>query len=342
MPRTAPSIGACARRATVRHRALRAALAWTAAVLASCLIVPCAQPAGFPAKPMRIIVPFPPGAFNDQLARLIAQKMHQTWKQPVMVDNRPGGGTVLGTDLAARAPADGHTLLVVSFAFAVNPSLMAQLPYDTRRAFTPVVLAAGAPNVLVVHPSLPVRSVTQLLDYARRHPGKLDYATAGHGTSNHLCAELFAALAKVNLTHVPYKGSAPAVSDLLGGQVKVMFDNAPNVMPHVKAGTLRALAVTTEARAPFVPNLPSIAETVPGYDVEVWFGVVVPARTPKPVVAALNAQINRILALPEVRQRFAQQGVRAIGGTPEQFGAYLDDQMTRWAKVVKEAGVRIE
>jgi tripartite-type tricarboxylate transporter receptor subunit TctC len=318
------------------------AAAWAAAVVLALGALHTAQAAAFPVKPMRIIVPFPPGAFNDQLARLLAQKMGETWKQPVMVDNRPGAGTVLGTDLAAKAPADGHTLLVVSFAFAVNPSLMTQLPYDTRRQFTPVALAAGAPNVLVVHPSLPVRSVPQLLDYARRHPGELDYATAGHGTSNHLCAELFKSLAKVNLTHVPYKGSAPAVSDLLGGQVKVMFDNAPNVMPHVKAGKLRALAVTTAARAQYLPGLPSIAETVPGYDVEVWFGVVAPARTPKAVVATLNAEINRILALPEVRQRFAQQGVRAIGGTPEQFGAYLDEQMTRWAKVVKEAGVRIE
>lgn len=323
-----------------RARAL-ALLAVTALVLACPM--PAAHAATFPSKPLRIIVPFPPGAFNDQLARLLAQKLGERWKQPVVVDNRPGGSTVLGTDLAARAAPDGHTLLIVSFAFAVNPSLMTQLPYDTRRQFTPVVLAAATPNMLVVNPTLPVRSVGELIDYARRHPGKLDYATAGNGTSNHLCMELFKNMARVDLVHVPYRGSAPAVTDLLGGQVKVMFDNVPNVLPHVKAGKLRALAVSSATRSEFAPDLPSVAEGgVPGYDVEVWFGVVAPAGTPKTTVALLNTEINRVLALPEVKDRFARQGVRVVGGTPEQFGAYLNDQMVRWAQVVKETGVRIE
>jgi tripartite-type tricarboxylate transporter receptor subunit TctC len=259
--------------------------------------------AAFPVKPVRLIVPFPPGAFNDQLA---------------------------------------HTLLIVSFAFAVNPSLHRSLPFDTGQDFTPVVLAAGTPNILVVHPGLPARSVKDLVQLARERPGRLDYATAGNGTSNHLCTELFKSLAGVDLVHVPYKGSAPAVTDLLGGQVQVMFDNAPNVLPHVRAGKLRALAVSTAARSAFAPDLPAVAETVPGFDVEVWFGVVAPAGVPREVIGRLNADINAVLALPEVKNRFAEQGVRVIGGSPESFGAYLQAQTRRWAKVVKDAGLQVE
>jgi tripartite-type tricarboxylate transporter receptor subunit TctC len=298
--------------------------------------------AAFPVKPVRLIVPFPPGAFNDQLARTLSQKLGERWKQPVVVDNRPGASTVIGTDLAARAPADGHTLLIVSFAFAVNPSLHRSLPFDTGQDFTPVVLAAGTPNILVVHPGLPARSVKDLVQLARERPGRLDYATAGNGTSNHLCTELFKSLAGVDLVHVPYKGSAPAVTDLLGGQVQVMFDNAPNVLPHVRAGKLRALAVSTAARSAFAPDLPAVAETVPGFDVEVWFGVVAPAGVPREVIGRLNADINAVLALPEVKNRFAEQGVRVIGGSPESFGAYLQAQTRRWAKVVKDAGLQVE
>jgi tripartite-type tricarboxylate transporter receptor subunit TctC len=301
-----------------------------------------APAAAFPSKPVRIIVPFPPGAFNDQLARTLAQKLSQRWKRPVIVDNRPGGSSIIGTDLAARAPADGHTLLVVSFAFAVNPSLYTALPFDTAKAFTPIVLAAGAPNFLVVHPGLEADTLPALLRLARARPGGLSYATAGNGTSNHLCMELLKRLAGVDLLLVPYKGSAPAVSDLIGGQVQVMFDNAPNVLPHVRAGKLRALAVSTAARSSLMPELPAVAETVPGYDVEVWFGVVAPAGVPREVVTQLNTEINRVLAAPEVKSRFAAQGVRVIGGSPEQFGAYLEAQMRRWARVVREAGLRIE
>jgi tripartite-type tricarboxylate transporter receptor subunit TctC len=298
--------------------------------------------AAFPVKPVRLIVPFPPGAFNDQLARTLGLKLGERWKQPVVVDNRPGASTVIGTDLAARAPADGHTLLIVSFAFAVNPSLLRNLPFDTGKDFTPVVLAAGTPNILVVHPGVPARTVKDLVQLARERPRSLDYATAGMGTSNHLCTELFKSLAGVDLVHVPYKGSAPAVTDLLGGQVQVMFDNAPNVLPHVRAGKLRALAVSTATRSAFAPDLPAVAETVPGFDVEVWFGVVAPAGVPRAVVRKLNADINRVLALPDVKGRFAEQGVRVIGGSPEAFGAYLEGQMRRWAKVVKDAGLQVE
>ncbi|HZR03736.1 MAG TPA: tripartite tricarboxylate transporter substrate binding protein [Burkholderiales bacterium] len=297
----------------------------------------------FPSKPMRIIVPFPPGAFNDQLARVLAQKLGEKWKQPIVVDNRPGGSTVIGTDLAAKAAPDGHTLLIVSFAFAVNPALIAQLPYDTLKQFTPVVLAAGAPNILVVHPRLQVDSVQAFIARAKAQPGKLDYASAGSGTSTHLCMELLKTMANIDLVPVHYKGSAPAITDAIGGQVKVMFDNLPNALPHVKAGKLRALAVTTSSRSLLAPDVPTLAEAgVPGYDVEVWFGVVAPAGTPKSTIVLLNSAINAVLAMPDVKQRFGEQGVRVIGGTPEQFDAYLREQMSRWAKVVKARGLSME
>ncbi|HEY7760671.1 MAG TPA: tripartite tricarboxylate transporter substrate binding protein [Burkholderiales bacterium] len=314
-----------------------------AVALAAVCAPGAAAAADFPSKPLRIIVPFPPGGFNDQLARTLGQRLAERWRQPVVVDNRAGGSTLVGTDLAAKAPPDGHTLLVVSFAFAVNPSLHARLPYDTLRDFTPVVLAAGAPNFLVVNRDMPVKSVRELIRAAKARPGAIDYASGGNGTSPHLCMELLKSMAGIDLVHVAYKGSAPAVTDLIGGQVQVAFDNAPNVLPHVKAGKLRALAVSTAARSPLAPELPTIAEGgVPGFDVEVWFGIVAPAGTPRDVVALINAEINRALALPEVKRRFAEQGVRTIGGTPEQFGAYLQGQIARWAKVVKDTGVRIE
>jgi tripartite-type tricarboxylate transporter receptor subunit TctC len=314
------------------------------ACAALCALASGAAPAaGFPTKPLRIIVPFPPGGFNDQLARTLAQKFTERWRQPVVVDNRAGGSTLVGTDLAAKAVPDGHTLLVVSFAFAVNPSLHTQLPYDTLRDFAPVALAAGAPNFLVANRDLPVTSVRDLIQAAKTRPGAINYASGGNGTSPHLCMELLKRMAGIDLVHVAYKGSAPAVADLIGGQVQVAFDNAPNVLPHVKAGRLRALGVSTGTRSPLAPELPTIAESgVPGFDVEVWFGVVAPAGTPRDVLQQLNAEINRALALPEVRRRFSEQGVRTIGGTPEQFGAYLQSQIKRWAKVVKDAGVRIE
>ncbi len=308
-----------------------------------CGSMPFAVAEGYPSKPIRIIVPYPPGGFNDTLARTLGQKLNQKWGQSVVVDNRPGGGTTIGTNLVAKAPADGHTLLVVSFAFGVNPSLYQQLPYDTRRDFAPVVLAAGTANVLVVNPQLPVKSVLDLIALAKAKPGKLNYASAGNGSSNHLSMELFKSMAGVDMVHVPYKGSAPAVTDLIGGQVDVMFDNVPNVLQHVKAGKLRGLAVSSKARSPFTPDLPTVAEAgVPGFDVSVWFGVVAPSGTPKAVVFQLNAEINRILKLPEVVESFHKQGVDPLGGTPDAFAEFLRDQSVKWAKVVKDSGAKAE
>ena len=259
------------------------------------------------------------------------------------MDNRPGGGATIGINLAAKYAPDGYTLLIVSFAFAVNPALYAALPYDTGKDFAPIVLAAGTPNLLVVHPQLPVKSVKELIAIARSKPGKLNYASAGNGSSNHLSMELFKSLTGVDIVHVPYKGSAPAVTDLIGGQVDVMFDNVPNVLQHVKAGKLRALAVSSRDRSAFVKELPTIAESgVAGFDVLVWFGMVAPRGTSPAIVQKLNGEINRILLLAEVRQLFNGQGVETRGGTPGDFAAFLREQSVKWAKVVKESGAKAE
>jgi tripartite-type tricarboxylate transporter receptor subunit TctC len=297
----------------------------------------------YPGKPIRIVVPYPPGGFNDTLARTLGQKLTEKWGQPVIVDNRPGGGTTIGTNLAAKSAPDGYTLLIVSFAFAVNPALYATLPYDTAKDFVPIVLAAGTPNLLVVNPGLPVKSLKELIALARSRPGKLNYASAGNGSSNHLSMELFKSLAAVDIVHVPYKGSAPAVTDLIGGQVDLMFDNVPNVLQQVKAGKLRAIAVSSKERSPFVRDLPTVAQSgVPGFDVSVWFGVVAPTGTPQSVIAKLNAEINTILKVAEVTQAFNGQGVETLGGTPAEFSIFLRAQMTKWAKVVEATGARPE
>jgi len=327
----------------MRRPAMPPLLAGVGLLLAALVCAAPVHAQGYPGKPIRIIVPFPPGAFNDQLARVLSQRLHERWGQPVVVDNRPGGATVIGTELAAKAAPDGYTLLVVSFAFAVNPSLQSRLPYDSLKDFTPVLLAAVTPNLLVVNPSVPAKSVKELLALAKSKPGSLNYATAGNGTSPHLSMELFKSMTGADFVHIPYKGSAPAVADILGGQVGVMFDNAPNVLQQVKAGKLRALAVSSGKRSPIAPDLPTIAEAgVPGFDVEVWFGIVAPAATPKDVVTKLNAEINRALRLPEVTAGFRNQGVEVVGGTPEQFSAHLRGQISKWAKVVKDTGVHLD
>jgi tripartite-type tricarboxylate transporter receptor subunit TctC len=313
------------------------------AVITLCGPAPCAFADSYPHKPIRIIVPYPPGGFNDTLARTLGQILNERWGQPVIVDNRPGGGTTIGTNLAAQSPPDGYTLLIVSFAFAVNPALYTSLPYDTNRDFAPVLLAAGTPNLLVVNPRLPVKSVKELIAFARAKPGRLNYSSAGNGSSNHLSMELFKSLTGVDIVHIPYKGSAPAVTDLIGGQVDLMFDNVPNVLQQVKAGKLRAIAVSSRERSAFVKGLPTVAESgVPGFDVSVWFGVVAPAATPRAVIAQLNVEINRILGLPGVRRAFNNQGVEALGGTPDEFAAFLRVQQNKWSKVVRESGAKAE
>ncbi len=312
----------------------------TIAILAA--IAPLAAFAqGFPSKPIKVVVPFPPGAFNDTLGRTLAQEFSKGFAPGSQVDNKPGAGTVIGTDFVAKSVADGHTILVVAFPFALLNSLHAQAKIDVTRDFAALAWVGSTPNLLVVNPNSPYKSVRDLVAAAKAEPGKIAYASTGNGTSNHLSMELFKVMSGTNLTHIPYKGSAPAVTDLIGGQVQALFDNVPNVIQHVKAGRLRALAITTPRRVAALPEIPTVDEAgVPGYQVSVWFGVVAPAATPKDVVARLNAEINRVIGLPEVKERFSQSGIEIVGGSPEVFERQIREQVATWGKVVKEANIK--
>lgn len=317
-----------------------------AAVAAATLAAPLAHAQSatqYPARTIRVVVPFPPGAFNDTLGRLLAQEFQKTWGQPAIVENRPGAGSAIGADLVAKSPADGYTLLIVAFPFALINSLHARMGMDVTRDFAPIAWCAATPNILVVHPSVPASSVGELLALARAKPGTLNYASTGTGSSNHLSMELFKSMTRTDIVHVPYKGSAPAVTDLLAGQVNILFDNTPNVLPHIRAGKLRALGVTTAKRSSFTPELPTVAESgVPGYEVTAWFGIVAPAGTPRDVVAKLNAEVNRVLALPETKERFLKAGVEPTGGSPEDFARHVRAEVAKWSKVVKDADIRAD
>lgn len=296
----------------------------------------------YPSKTIRIIVPYPAGAFNDQFGRTLAHHLTKAWGKPVIVENRPGGSTIIATDLVAKSAPDGHTLLVASFATAVNVSLFSKLPFDTLHDLAPVIFAAQTANVLVANTSFPAKSVKDLIALAKAKPNQINYASGGNGSSTHLAMEMLKRMAGIGLTHVPYKGSAPALTDLMGGQVSVALDNIPNVLPHIKAGKLRPLAISAARRSSTLPHVPSIADSVPGFDVSVWFGVMVPARTPKPVVAQLNSEINRMLALKNVQERFNAQGVDIVGGPPEKLASHLRSEIELWGKLIKSAGIAPE
>jgi tripartite-type tricarboxylate transporter receptor subunit TctC len=296
----------------------------------------------WPQKPLRYIVPFPPGAFNDTLARTLSAELQKPLGQPVIVENRPGGNTIIATELAAKSPPDGYTLYGAALPFSVIQTLY-KTSFDVTKDFAPITLAGVTPNLLVANPNAPVNSVKELIAYAKANPGKLNYASTGNGTSNHLSFELFKAMTGTQVTHIPYKGSAPAVTDLIGGQVQVMFDNTPNVLPHVRSGKLKALAVSSKARTPLAPDVPSVDEAgVPGYDVGVWFGVLTVAGTPPDVIRRLNTEMVKILTSSEVKERFGKMGVEVIAGTPEQFSVFLKSEVERWARVVKEANIRAD
>jgi tripartite-type tricarboxylate transporter receptor subunit TctC len=326
---------------TLRTMIRRRRLGIAAAFLLVSAAAAAAEP--YPNRIVKLIVPFPAGGSNDVAARIIAPHLEQALGQTVIVDNRPAAGGIVGSDAVAKAPPDGHTLLVVAFPFAVNPSLYAKLPYDTVKDFAPVLLAGQTPNLLVVNPEVPIHSVKELIAAAKAKPGSLSYGSTGSGSSNHLSMELFRTMTGVELVHVPYKGSAPMVTDLLGGHIQVAFDNTPNVLPQVKAGKLRALAITSATRSAMVPDVPTVSEAgVPGYEVGVWFGIVAPAGTPAAVLAKLNTELNRMLAMPDVKQKFADQGVEPVGGSPERFAEHLKAQIEKWTKVVKESGAKVE
>jgi len=297
----------------------------------------------YPNKTIRYIVPYPPGAFNDTLGRIVSQKLQDAWGVPVVVENRPGGGTLIGTEAVAKAPPDGYTLLGVAFPFGSNPSIYKHLPYDTVADFTPLIFAGKTPNLLVVKPSLPINSIKDLLDYTKANPGKVSYGSTGIGSSNHLSMELFKSLTGADMVHVPYKGSAPMVNDMLGGHIDVAFDNVPNVLQQVNSGKLRALGVSSTTRSSLATNVPTVVEAgVANFEVAVWFGIVGPAGMQPAVVKKLNAEINAILQQDDVKRRFAEQGVEPMGGTPTQFADHIKAEIVKWAKVVKDADIKPE
>ena len=294
----------------------------------------------FPAKAITIIVPFSAGGATDILARVIGQSMSRDLGQPVIIDNRAGAGGNIGTQLVARAPADGYTLLMGTVGtHAINQSLYRKLAFDPIKDFAPITRVALVPNLLVAHPAQPFKNVQELIAYAKANPGKVTFGSSGNGSSIHLSGEQFKHMAGINIQHVAYKGSAPAVNDLLGGHIAIMFDNMPSAIGHVKAGKLRPLAVTTPKRSPALPDVPTIAEAgLPGYEATSWFGMLAPARTPAPVMAKLNASILKALADPEVKQKMAEQGAEAYGETPQQFAAFIASETVKWGKIVKQSG----
>jgi tripartite-type tricarboxylate transporter receptor subunit TctC len=299
---------------------------------------------GYPAKPIKIVVPFTPGGTTDVLARAVGQKLTANWGQPVVIDNRPGAGGNIGSEVVAKAAGDGYTLLMGTIStHGINPSLYTKLPFDAVKDFAPVSLVARVPNVLVLHPSVPANSVKELIALAKAKPGQLNFASSGNGTSIHLSGEMFKTMAGVQMSHIPYKGSAPALTDLLGGQVSLMFDNMPTALPHVKAGRLKALAVTTAKRSPALPELPTVAESgLPDFEATSWFGVLAPAATPKEIVSKLSGEIAKILKTPDVQAQLSGQGAEPVGSTAEEFATHIKSEMAKWAKVVKESGARID
>ena len=315
-------------------------------------LLPCALMAlaaaaaaqNYPAKTIRFIAPFPPGGSTDFLARIVALKMSESMGQQVIVENRGGAGGTIGVEAAAHAPPDGYTIVMGHIGtFGVNPTLYPKLPYDAVKSFAPITLLAMVPNAMVVHPSLPARTVKEFIALARARPKQLLYGSGGNGSAAHLAAAYFELLAKIELTHVPYKGTGPALIDLVAGQTSMMITGMPAVMPHVRSERLRLMAVGTAKRLPLFPALTTLAEAgVPGYDATQWYGVLAPAGTPRDIVMKLNAEMKKALALPDVREKLAADGTVPVGNTPEEFGAHIKAEIARWAPVVRASGAKPE
>ncbi|MEK8049422.1 tripartite tricarboxylate transporter substrate binding protein [Ideonella sp. DXS22W] len=297
----------------------------------------------WPAKPIRLVVGYAAGGATDVIARLVGQKLGEALGQTVVVENRAGANSNLGAEAVARAPADGHTLYMFTIANTINASLYDKLGYDPQKDFEPVGLIAKVPNILVVNPALPIRTVADYVKFAKDKPQGISFASSGSGSSIHLSGELFKSVAKLNMLHVPYRGSAPAITDLLGGQVQSMFDNAPSALPHVQGGKLRAVAITSPQRSPLLPEVPTLAESgYAGFDVQSWFGLAAPAGTPRAVIDRLNTELNKLVAMPEVARRLAEMGATPATGTPEQMRAFAAAEQRRWQAVVKQSGARAD
>jgi tripartite-type tricarboxylate transporter receptor subunit TctC len=298
----------------------------------------------YPSKPVRFVVPFAPGGSTDLLARFLAQNLSAPLGQTVVVDNRAGAGGVVGAEIAARAPADGYTIVLGSAGpLTINPNIRDKTPYDTLRDFTPITLATVSPFTLVVHPSSPAKNVRELIALAKATPGELNFGSAGNGSVGHFSTEQFMALTGTKMVHVPYKGAGPAVTDLLGGRLGLMFENLPTILPHVRSGKLRMLAVGTKQRSALAPEFPTIAdEGVPGYDSATVFGVLAPAKTPPAIVARLNAEMVKILRSAEGKTALAGRGLEAVGSTPQEYGAQIRDEFSRYGRIAKAAGIRVD
>jgi tripartite-type tricarboxylate transporter receptor subunit TctC len=306
-------------------------------------VVPTASSQSFPVKAVKGVVSAAPGGGNDFVARVLAPHISENLKQPFVIENRGGSGGVVGTDFVAKAVPDGYTLAMCFVNFAIFPSLYKNLPFDPINDFAPITTLAGTPLILVVHPSLPVRTIKQLVALAKAKPGALNIASTGAGSVGHLAGELFKVLTGTNMVQVPYSGGAPAITALLSGEVQLYFATVPAALTQVKAGRLRALAVTSARRMGLEPELPTIAEAgVPGYDVTGWFGLLAPARTPKAVIAYLNAEVNKAIKLQDVRERFATEGLEPLGSTPEEFAAIIKNDIEKWARVAQSAGIKRE
>lgn len=316
---------------------------WFVALLIACAFGPILSPepvaAAYPTKPIRLVVPYSPGGNTDVLARLIAQELTEIWKQQVVVDNRPGGNTVIGTGIVARAPADGYTLLFTTLTFSVLPSIQAKLPFNPVRDFAPVSLAITLPNVLIVNPSTPVKTVREFVQYAKTNAGKLAYASTGTGTSPHLSMELLKTMAGFDITHVPYKGGAPALTAVIAGEVTAVFTGLPIVIPHLKVGRLRALGVTGAKRSAVAPEIPAISETLPGYQVDPWFGLLAPVATPRELVAALQKETSRALQSADVKAYLQKTGAEPVGSTPEKFAAHIEAEIGKWRDLLQRLGI---
>jgi tripartite-type tricarboxylate transporter receptor subunit TctC len=308
--------------------------------LFTALVTSAATAQTYPVKPVRMVIAFAPGGGTDIVGRIIAQKLTELWPQPIVIDNRPGAGSTIGTDVVAKSPPDGYTIQTVSMSHALNAALFKKLPYDTINDFAHIILAARAPNVLVANPSLPVKNIKELILLAKSRPGQIAFSSSGTGGVSHLTAELFRSVAGIDLLHVPYKGAGPAMTALLSGEAQLMMATAPVALTQMKAKRVRAIAISSRKRSSLAPDIPTIAESgFPGFEADTWYGVVAPARTPEAIVVKINADINQLLKSRDLPTLFAEQGAEPAGGTPQAFRAFAESEVKRWTQVIRNAGI---